>query len=311
MTKVEELQAQMVAPLVVAPMFTITGLNLVVESCKAGVIGVYPALNSRTSEDFEELLKELTTELRDYRNANPDAIVAPYAVNLVLRGTNTRLEADLEICERYKVPIVITIMGKPGEVAERVHAYGGLVFSDVTTIDFAKKAAGGGVDGLILICSGAGGHAGRLSPFAFIPAVREFFDGIIIGGGCVSSGGAVRAVQALGGDLAYMGTRFIPTVECLAQEPYKQMIVDSTIHDIIYTPAVSGLPANFMRASLETAGFDLSNPDDIQRTDSSNEAKAWSGIWGAGQGVHIVHEVATVSDLVSKLKTEYEDACSV
>jgi len=308
MTKVEELQTKLTAPVIVAPMFTITGLSMTAESCKAGVIGGYPALNSRTSEDFEEFLEALTKELDEYREANPDAVVAPYAINLVLRGTNTRLEADLTICEKYKVPIVITIMGKPGEVAERVHAYGGLVFSDVTTIDFAKKAAGAGVDGLVLICAGGGGHAGTLSPFAFIPAVREFFDGIIIGGGCVSSGGAIRAIQALGGDLAYMGTRFIPTVECLAQEPYKQMIVDSSMHDIIYTPAVSGIPANFMRGSLEQTGFDVSNPADVQRTDPTNEAKPWSGIWGAGQGVHIVHEVATVSNLVSKLKTEYEDA---
>ena len=308
MTKAGELQAQTVAPVVVAPMFTITGPELVVESCKAGVIGAYPALNARTSEDFEDLLKTITRELTEYSKANPDTIVSPYAVNLVLRSTNTRLGIDLEICERYQVPIVITIMGKPGEVAERVHGYGGLVFSDVTTIDFAKKAADAGADGLVLICSGAGGHAGRLSPFAFVPAVREFFDAIIIVGGCISDGGAIRAVQALGGDFAYMGTRFIPTVECLAQEEYKQMIVDSSIHDIIYTPAVSGLPANFMRASLEMTGFDVSDPDDVQRRDAANEAKAWSGIWGAGQGVHIVHEVSTVSDLVSKLKAEYEAA---
>ncbi len=308
MTKASELQAQTVTPVIVAPMFTITGLEMVAECCKAGVIGGYPALNARTSEDFEDLLKTITAELADYRKANPDTIVSPYAVNLVLRSTNTRLGVDLEICERYQVPIVITIMGKPGEVADRVHGYGGLVFSDVTTIDFAKKAADAGADGLVLICAGAGGHAGRLSPFAFVPAVREFFDGIIIVGGCISDGGAVRAVQALGGDFAYMGTRFIPTVECLAQEEYKQMIVDSSIHDIIYTPAVSGLPANFMRASLEMTGFDVSNPDDVQRRDAANEAKPWSGIWGAGQGVHIVHEVSTVSDLVSKLIAEYEAA---
>lgn len=308
MPKLEELRAQLTMPVVVAPMFVITGVDLVVESCKAGVIGSYPALNARTSEDFEDFLKTATAELDAYREANPDAVVAPYAVNLVLRKTNTRLEADLEICERYQAPIVITIMGKPKEVADRVHGYGGLVFSDVTTIDFAKKAADAGADGLVLVCGGAGGHAGTLSPFAFVPAVREFFDGIIIVGGCISSGGGVRAAQALGGDLAYMGTRFIPTAECLAQDEYKQMIVDSSIHDIVYTPAVSGIPANFMRPSLEMTGFDLSNPHDIQRTERSDEVKAWSGIWSAGQGVHIVHETLAVADLVAKLRAEYEAA---
>ncbi len=307
MSKAEELPAKLQAPIIVAPLFTISGIDLVVASCKAGVIGAYPALNSRTTEDFEECLGIITKELDDFQQQNPDAKVAPYAMNLVLRN-NDRLEADLQICEKYKVPIIITIMGRPKEVVDRVHAYGGMVFSDVTTIDFAKKAIEGGVDGLVLVCAGAGGHAGTLSHFAFVPAVREFFDGVIIVGGALSSGGAVRAAEALGGDLAYMGTRFIPTVECQAQEEYKQMIVDSTIHDIIYTPAVSGIPANFMKDSLVKTGFDISDPANVQRVDDSGAAKPWSGIWGAGQGVHIVHEISTVSDLVKKLKDEYDAA---
>ena len=198
---------------------------------------------------------------------------------------------------------VVTIAGH-----DSVHGYGGMVVSDVTTVEFAKKAADCGPDGLVLVCAGAGGHAGQLNPFAFVSAVREFFDGILFVGGCISTGGAVRAVEAMGGDFAYMGTRFIPTAESLAQKEYKQMIVDSEIKDIIYTPAVSGMPANFMRSSLETTGFDLSNPADITRNSAADESTAWRDVWSAGQGAHSIRDVSTVKEVVESLKREYDKA---
>lgn len=309
MTSAEMLRSQTTLPVVVAPMFMVSGPEIVVESCKAGVVGTVPALNSRTVDEFEGILQKIHRDLKAFSEENPSALVAPYGVNLVVRQGNERLEEDLELCAQYKSPIVITIMGKPTKVVDTVHAYGGIVFSDVTTVEFAKKAADCGPDGLVLVCAGAGGHAGRLNPFAFVSAVREFFDGILLVGGCISTGGAIRAVEAMGADFAYMGTRFIPTAESLAQDEYKQMIVDSEIKDIIYTPAVSGMPANFMRSSLDMTGFDLSNPADIRRrSDATGEANAWRDVWSAGQGVQTIRDVSTVRDVVRTLKNEYDKA---
>ncbi len=306
MPTVKELHAQTTLPVIIAPLFLITGVEMVVAGCKTGVIGTFPALNARTTEDFEAVVRQTIDSLATYQSEHPDAIVAPYAANLVLRN-NPRLEADLAVCIEHKVPLIVTIMGKATQVAEAVHAYGGLVFSDVTTVEHARKAAACGVDGLVLVCGGAGGHAGRVNPFAFVPAVREFFDGAIVVAGCLSTGRGVRAVTALGADFAYMGTRFIPTTECLADPAYKSMIVETEIPDILYTPAVSGIPANFMRASLAQTGFDLTNPEDIQRgPDVGDETKAWTDVWSAGQGAHVIREVTSIANVVEDLRREYE-----
>jgi nitronate monooxygenase len=311
MTKAEELRSQTVLPVVVAPMFLVSGVDLVVAACQAGVIGAFPALNGRTPEAFGQMLEEITSRLEAYRRDHPQAVVSLYGVNLIVHKSNPRWEGDLELCVRHRVPMVITSLGKPSAVVEAVHAYGGTVLSDVINVEHAKKAAACGVDGLILVCAGAGGHAGRYNPLAFVPAVREFFDGILVVAGCISTGGGVRAVTAIGGDFAYMGTRFIPTAESRAQDDYKRMILDSSIGDIVYTPAVSGVHASFLRESLERAGYDLerlgAGAGELD-VDMENEAKVWRDTWSAGQGVHVIHEISTVREVVELLKSEYRSA---
>ncbi|MCP4645693.1 MAG: nitronate monooxygenase [bacterium] len=310
MSPAERLRSQTTIPVVVAPMFLVSGVELVTATCINGVIGTFPTLNGRTSDDFEAMLRDTTDTLDRHRHDHPDAVVAPYGVNLIMHRTNPRVAADLELCVKYQAPLVITSLGKPTDVAEAVHGYGGIVISDVASIDHARKAAACGVDGLILVCAGAGGHAGHLNPFAFTAAVREFFHGIVLLAGCISDGRAIRACEALGADFAYLGTRFIPTVESAAPDAYKAMVCESGAADIVHTPVVSGVPASFLRASLEQAGFDATaieegkgKPPDLHA--SEDEMKAWRDVWSAGQGVQTIHETVPVAELVAQLRAEY------
>lgn len=302
-------------PLVAAPMFLISGPELALACCKQGIVGSFPALNQRTSEGFEEWLIQMNEELAAYRSANPEAKTAPYAVNLIVHRTNPRWQADLEMCVKHKVPIIITSLGAASQVVEAVHSYGGVVFHDVTNQKHARKAAEAGVDGIIAVAAGAGGHAGTINPFVLVHEIREVFDGTILLAGGLSHGEDLLAAQALGADLAYLGTRFINTFESQADEAYRNMIIEAVSGDIIHTPAVSGVPASFMRQSLEAAGFPM---DKLNQAGEINygeklkpiddEAKAWKTVWSAGQGVSQIHDVLTVPELVSRLTEEYRNA---
>lgn len=294
-------------PVVAAPMFLVSNPQLVLACCHSGVLGSFPALNQRESSGFKAWLEEIEAGLK--------ADSAPYAVNLIVHGSNPRLQADLAICVEHKVPVVITSLGAVKEVVDAVHSYGGLVFHDVTTRRHAEKAAEAGVDGLIAVAAGAGGHAGTWSPFALIAEIRQFFDKTLLLSGCLNHGHEVLAAQLLGADLAYMGTRFIATRESNADADYKQMILDARAADIVHTPAVSGVPASFMRQSLEKAGYDLArlqDKGDVNYGEKlkpiSDEAKAWKTVWSAGQGVGGIADVPSVAELVARLDAEYRAA---
>ena len=294
-------------PVVAAPMFLVSNPQLVLACCHSGVLGSFPALNQRGSSGFKAWLEEIEAGLK--------ADSAPYAVNLIVHGSNPRLQADLAICAEHKVPVVITSLGAVKEVVDAVHSYGGLVFHDVTTRRHAEKAAEAGVDGLIAVAAGAGGHAGTWSPFALIAEIRQFFDKTLLLSGCLNHGHEVLAAQLLGADLAYMGTRFIATRESNADADYKQMILDARAADIVHTPAVSGVPASFMRQSLEKAGYDLArlqDKGDVNYGEKlkpvSDEAKAWKTVWSAGQGVGGIADVPSVAELVARLDAEYRAA---
>ncbi|WP_272917050.1 NAD(P)H-dependent flavin oxidoreductase [Pontibacillus yanchengensis] len=312
-TKLPESIAQNLSlPVISAPMFLVSSPALVIESCKAGVIGSFPTLNARTEADFEQWMDQITTELAEAKEANPSRKIAPWAVNLIVHRTNKRYETDLELIQKYQPPIVITSLGNPSAVVEIVHQYGGLVFSDVATIPHAKKAASTGVDGLILVASGAGGHAGPINSFAFAGAVREFWDGITILAGCISSGRDVLATQALGMDMAYIGTKFISAKESMASDDYKNMLVQSTVEDLINTDAFTGVHANYLKESITKAGINI---DDLKSKGSADlsklnqsDSKAWKDIWSAGQGVDQVHEVESVEEIVEGLEKEYSEA---
>ena len=310
---------RLAVPVVGAPMFIVSYPELVHAQCAAGVAGTFPTLNARTIETLDEWLDQLTRGLADVAAANPGRPVAPFGVNLVMHKTNSRLAEDLALVERYKVPLVITSVGQPTDVVERVHAYGGVVFHDVTNVKHAKKAAEAGVDGLILVAAGAGGHAGTISPFALLPEVRDWFSGTLLLAGAISSGRAIRAAQVLGADLAYLGTRFIATREAHAAEEYKQMIVDSAAADLVYTSAFSGVPANYMRASIAANGLDPDNirpkpagaQPDLLGTNSGNGPKPWKDLWSAGQGIGQIRDVPDVATVVARLAAEYREAQSV
>ncbi|OEC43820.1 2-nitropropane dioxygenase [Pseudomonas sp. 1D4] len=294
-------------PLVTAPMFLVSVPPMVLASCNAGVVGSFPALNQRESAGFAAWLDEITAGLA--------ADAAPYAVNLIVHGSNPRLQADLAICVEKKVPIVITSLGAVKEVVDAVHDYGGLVFHDVTTRRHAEKAAEAGVDGLIAVAAGAGGHAGTWSPFALVAEIRQFFDKTLLLAGCLNHGHEILAAQLLGADLAYLGTRFIATRESQASAAYKQMLLDARAADIVHTPAVSGVPASFMRQSLEAAGYDLTRLNDKGDVNYgeklkpvSDEAKAWKTVWSAGQGVGGIHDLPSIDELVQRLDSEYRAA---
>ncbi|MEX6501812.1 NAD(P)H-dependent flavin oxidoreductase [Pseudomonas zhanjiangensis] len=301
------LQRRLRLPVVAAPMFLVSNPQLVLACCRNGIVGSFPALNQRESSGFRDWLAEIEAGL--------DEQSAPHAVNLIVHGSNPRLQADLAICVERRVPIVITSLGAVKEVVDAVHSYGGLVFHDVTTRRHAEKAAEAGVDGLIAVAAGAGGHAGTWSPFALIAEIRQFFDKTLLLSGCLNHGHEILAAQLLGADLAYLGTRFIATRESAAPQPYKEMIVGAHAADIIHTPAVSGVPASFMRQSLELAGYDLQqlqNKGEINYGEKlkpvSDEAKAWKTVWSAGQGVGEIDDLPTVAELVARLDREYRAA---
>lgn len=299
--KISDIKSKLELPVIVAPMFLISNPNMVIECCKNGVIGSFPALNQRDSNGFEAWLKQITDEL----NEND----VPFAVNLIVNPVNKRLEEDLKLCIQYKVPIIITSLGINPDLIDAVHSYGGLVYHDITTIKHARKAANAGVDGIIAVAAGAGGHAGTLNPFALVNEIREFFDGTLILAGSISNGRNIRAAEIIGADFAYMGTRFINTEESAASNEYKDMINTSSAVDIIYTAAVSGVPANFMAQSLEKAGINSNKKDDEKSSlkDLNDEAKAWKNIWSAGQGVGTIKNVTTTKALIQNLKNEYEN----
>jgi nitronate monooxygenase len=282
--------------------------------CKAGVIGSFPALNARPEAVLDDWLAQITEELRNYKAANPDLPVAPFAVNQIAHASNTRLEHDVMMCVKHKVPIVITSLRPPLEVVQAIHSYGGLVFHDVISVRHARKAAEQGVDGLIAVCAGAGGHAGTLSPFALVKEIREFFPGTILLSGAMSTGSDVLAAQAMGADLAYIGTRFIATDEANAIPEYKQMIIESTANDILYSSLFTGVHGSYLKGSVINAGLD---PDNMPEADKSKmnfgsggntHKKAWKDIWGAGQGVGTMHEIMPTRDLVLRLEAEYKSA---
>lgn len=293
------LQGRLRLPVVAAPMFLGSGPDLVVACCNAGILGSFPALNARSSSGFEAWLDEIDARLA------PGA--APYGVNLIVHRSNPRLEADLEAVVRRKVPVVITSLGAVRDIVGAVQSYGGLALHDVISRRHAEKAAEAGVDGLIAVCAGAGGHAGTLSPFAFVPEIRQVFDGLVLLAGALSTGAHVLAAQALGADLAYMGTRFLATREAMASAAQKEMMLAARAGDIVYTPNVSGVPANFLKASLLAAGVD---PAALERPelDIHSEAKAWKEIWSAGQGVGSIADLPGAAELADRLAAEYAAA---
>lgn len=301
------LEKRLRLPLVAAPMFLVSNPALVTACCNSGIVGSFPALNQRDSAGFRTWLEEIEAGL--------DEQAAPFAVNLIVHHSNPRLQADLAICVERKVPIVITSLGAVKEVVDAVHSYGGLVFHDVTTRRHAEKATEAGVDGLIAVAAGAGGHAGTWSPFALLAEIRQFFDKTVLLSGCLNHGHEILAAQLLGADLAYMGTRFIATQENNASAAYKQMILDARAADIVHTPAVSGVPASFMRQSLEQAGYDLKqlqNKGDVNYGEKlkpvDDEAKAWKTVWSAGQGVGDIDDLPAVAELIDRLDREYRAA---
>ncbi|MGE0741026.1 MAG: NAD(P)H-dependent flavin oxidoreductase [Hyphomonadaceae bacterium] len=300
-------------PVVGAPQFIIANPELVIAQCKAGIVGSFPALNARPQPLLDDWLHRIKDELAAYDEAYPDAPSAPFAVNQIVHKTNERLEQDVAACVKHKVPIVITSLGARPDVNEAIHSYGGIVLHDIINVNFAKKALEKGADGLIAVCAGAGGHAGGLSPFALVSELREFFDGPLLLSGAIATGRGILAAQALGADLAYMGSAFIATTEANAPEGYKQMIVDSSAEDIVYTNLFTGVLGNYLKGSIVNAGLD---PANLAQSDASKmsfggegaKAKAWKDIWGAGQGVGGVHSVMPTADLVARLKREYDEA---
>jgi nitronate monooxygenase len=308
------LTASLNLPVIGSPMFIVSGPELVIAQCQAGILGAFPALNARPADVLREWLQQITQTLADYDAQHPEQPSAPFAVNQIVHPTNDRLEHDVALCAEFKVPLVITSLHAPNQVVEKVHAYGGLVFHDVTTLRHAKKAIDAGVDGLILVCHGAGGHAGRLNPFAFVAEVRRFYDGPLVLAGAISKGEQIVAAQALGVDLVYMGTRFIATQEANAQAAYKRMVLDAAAVDIVYTNLFTGVHGNYLRQSIEQAGLD---PDALPEGDKtamrygsggSSKAKAWRDIWGAGQGVGAIASMHSVAEEVATLRQDYQKA---
>lgn len=301
-------------PVIGSPMFLVSFPPLVTALCKAGVVGTFPHVNARPSSQLDEWLSQIERDLDAYRKANPDKIVAPHGVNMVVHRTNTRFEPDLEIVVQHKVPFVLTSLGHPGPVVKAVHGYGGVVFCDVVNSAHARKAVESGVDGLICVGGGAAGHAATQSGFSLVREIREFYDGCLVLGGAINDGYQVRSAEVLGADLSYMGTRFLATQESNAQADYKQMIVDSSIEDIVYTDRLSGIGCNFLLPTLLSAGVDVAQlpakaPDmgSLLRDDT----KIWRDIWTAGHGVVTIHDVPTVAEIVDRLVAEYAAACAL
>jgi len=310
---VEKLRSQMSLPVIGAPMFIVSNPDLVIGQCVSGIIGSFPALNARPAEALDEWLEKIKAGLDDHRRAHPGAKVAPYAVNQIIHQSNDRLDRDLDACVRHEVPMIITSLRAPDDVVKRVHAYGGVVFHDVISIRHAEKALEAGVDGLILVCAGAGGHAGMLSPFALVREMRRFFKGPIALSGSITDGAGILAAEAIGADFAYIGTRFIASREANAPEAYKQMIQQSRAADILYTPFFTGVNGNYLKPSIVAAGLDPDNLPVVDKTKMNfgtdrDKPKAWKEIWGAGQGVGNIDDAPPVRQLVERLRREYEEA---
>lgn len=314
MAGLEILEGRLSVPVIGAPLFIISHPDLVIAQCKAGVVGSFPALNARPQSQLDEWLDQITSELDSYNRANPDKPAAPFAVNQIVHRSNERLEADMETCAKYKVPLVITSLGAREDLNSAVHSWGGKTLHDIINVRFANKALEKGADGLIAVCSGAGGHAGTLSPFALIAEIREFFDGPLLVSGAISTGAGVLAAQAMGADYAYIGSAFIASAEARATESYKQGIVEGRADDIVYTNLFTGVHGNYLKKSIQDAGLD---PDNLPESDpsamnfgsgSNSAAKAWKDIWGSGQGIGSVDAVRSTADYVAKLKAEYEAA---
>jgi len=300
-------------PVVGSPLFIVSGPELVIAQCKAGIVGSFPALNARPAELLDKWLERIKNELDDHEQKTGRK-AAPFAVNQICHHSNDRLMQDMAMCVKHKVPIIITSLRAPAEVVRAAHSYGGLVYHDVINIRHAKKAVEEGVDGLILVCTGAGGHAGTLSPFALVPEVRQWFNGTVLLSGSIAHGASILSALALGADLAYIGTRFIATTEANADQRYKQMLVETVAQDIVYSNLFTGVHGNYLAPSITAAGLDPANLPEADKSKmnfgsgGNMEKKAWKDIWGAGQGVGQIQDVKPVADVVAQLKREYEEA---
>ncbi len=308
------LEGRLSLPLIGAPLFIVSNPDLVIEQCKAGVMGVFPALNARPPEVLDQWIQRIKNELENHAAAHPETPVAPFAVNQIVHHSNERLEHDVDICVKHEVPFIITSLQAPTAIERKIHSYGGRIFHDVTNIRHARKALDEGADGLILVCAGAGGHAGTLSPFALVAEVRQFFDGPVILSGAMATGRQILAAQAMGADLAYFGTRFIATREANAPSQYKQMVVDSRAADIVYTNLFTGVKGNYLSGSIVNAGL---NPDDLPESDKSamnfrsrgsSKRRAWRDVWSAGQSSGMIEDVPTAAEVIRRLRTEYAAA---
>ena len=299
-------------PVIGAPLFLVSGPELVIAQCKSGVIGSFPALNARPQHVLEEWIIKIKEELKSYKEKNPEAKVAPFAVNQICHASNDRLMDDMETCVKHEVPIIITSLRPPAELVEAAHSYGGLVYHDVINVRHAKKAVEQGVDGLILVCAGAGGHAGALSPFALLREVKDWFDGTIILSGSIGDGYSVASAITLGADFAYLGTRFIATKEANADREYKKMLEESTAADIVYSSLFTGVLGNYLKPSIKNAGLDPDNLPDADKSTmnfgsgGNTDSKAWKDIWGAGQGIGLIEDSPSVEELVKRLESEYK-----
>ncbi len=308
---VSQLHARMSVPVICAPMFIVSNPASVIAQCLNGVIGSFPALNARPARELDLWLTQIVTKLDDYSRQNPDARVAPFAVNQIVHHSNDRLDHDLDLCVKHRVPLIITSLRAPDDVVARVHAYGGKVFHDVTNVRHAERALAAGVDGLILVCAGAGGHAGTLNPFALVTEVRRFFDGPLALSGAISTGRGVLSARVLGADFAYMGTRFIASTEANANPAYKKMLVESGASDITYTPFFTGVPGNYLAQSIRAAGLDpdmLPLRDKSSMSFDSDRVRPWKDVWGAGQSVSGIDRVLDTAAIVRELCDEYFSA---
>lgn len=306
-----DMRATLRIPAVCAPMFLVSGPDLVLAACRAGIVGSFPAPNARTIDIFEEWLAQISGELALLKTNQVAGSTDIWALNLVVHSSYKRLDAELALLEKYRPPIVITALGSPREAVEVVHGYGGLIIADVNSVEYARKAAAMGVDGLALVAAGAGGHTGGMAGFAFVPAVREFFDGVLILAGAIGDGRAVRAAEILGAELCYMGTRFIATKESIAFDAYKQMVVDSDFTDLVLCDSFTGAPAYYLKPSIIAAGLDPDRLVGKQKIDVTDTVKAWKDVWSAGQGLGTVHAVEPLAVIVDKLEQEYLEAKNI
>ncbi|MBD7962251.1 MULTISPECIES: nitronate monooxygenase family protein [Comamonas] len=311
MSKIPAVLQNLALPVIGSPLFIISTPKLVIAQCKAGIVGSMPALNARPAELLDDWLAEITEELAAHNKAHPDAPAAPFAINQIVHKSNDRLEHDLQVCAKYKVPLIITSLGAREDLNQAVHSWGGVVMHDIINNKFAHKAIEKGADGLIAVAAGAGGHAGVKSPFALIQEIRQWFDGPVALSGSIASGGAVLAAQAMGADFAYIGSAFIATQEARAEEAYKQAIVDCNSDDVVYSNLFTGVHGNYLAPSIRAAGLD---PDNLPDSDpsamnfGSGRTKAWKDIWGCGQGIGAIDKIQPAADLVARLKREYQEA---